>query len=1438
MKRHYDMKGEKNAHLKNSQNYLELLTPFNMNRAISKLLESTGFKYEEKLTSSERVAEEGDVDHQMWMARDAENEHSTAKALHFYMLAALKGNGEAQGNAARILFSMQEDVLALVYLKLGAENEVFPGWQARCQRALAECLEIGKGIPPDPKNAVHYYELAANNHSIDACIRLGQAYLKGELGLEPSPEMAKKYFLIAAIEGNLKAIQHLENLSTSQEKILEFYRKAYLKGIQDALYYAGVYLFKLGQSEKAVRYFIRGTKEKCPFSFQSLGFCLENGLGIRKCLSQAKYYQNLAKCYLKLDQVKDETLVPLKESKANLEIGAEPQTPISICQAFFQSNQDEINDLQIEIEQGDVKAAWRLGCIYLEGKKVPYSFKMAQKYYSKGAELGGAQSQFILGYFYDLGLIELSIPKAIHYYEMSANQGNREAIKELEKIYARRNDMRTIKDFGWASSNAALIINEIHRKILRLKDSEWKNRCRAKILSSLSRYVADANKGNPYVLWEAADLLFEAGRNEEAVLCLMKGVESTDLFIQSECQQQLGWRFRDGKGVQQSDEKAIHYLTLALKNENPIALRFLSEGYFLGKMGLQVSYDLAREYAEKGAKSNDPGCLHLLGLFHAKGDCSLEKSEEQVERYFKRAMDLHFIPAYKSYILHLFSKGGEGNVEKAIDLLGEIAKFIGWGAYQLGWCYERGIGVKQSNAEAYRNYLIAAEAEEPEGKLALARCYREGIGVGKSIDKAEEVEIAFLPISVDLKEPHFQDGLIVSAKEEILKIFQRVQRGSAKAQYLLGKHYQEGKELHYDLNLALEYFKLAAKGGNMDAAYELGKVYEMTLGIPEQSVHYYILAASQNLEAQIRLAVCYATGHGVEKSLKKAQELVDAATLEMEYEKSCWALVDTRILRLLKNYGLEVEDELFQMRFDQIMRSHSFELAFLYENGIGTEPNPELAFQEYSFLAKTHPSLHFDLYRCYVQGIGVEPSFEKAWEHLEKGLVIKKEELNHFISFHVFDFGLNPSEEQIHGYFQKLLTPVFQAAKQGDSRSQYILGWAYKQGICLKEDKEVAFNYFKLAANQNHKNAVNELGTYLLEDKDVPISKEEFIAYFQDLSEKGSEPAHYYLIIKLDEDKKYSDQHNTEDAWTIYQAALYFKKLNSPKGEKRIFNLLKKGAALAHGPSQYELGKAFYNGKGVTRSYQEAFRYFRLAFENGQAHAIFHMRLLDFDSFEKSAKKEAFEFIKSLAEEENRDAFYLLGGFYREGIGTPVSNEKAVELYTLAADKGDFFAKNLIGEAYIDGNMGLTPSIDTGIKYFQSAASLGSHWAIEQLIKLYKSYSTPFSKETALHFYEQAKKNHNEYLYYLAGLCWQLLNEQEKAFECFSLSANQEYDQALYQVAKALENGLGVKKSPEKAFQIYQRLYENNFWEARKDVERCQREGIGAKKVEGDAVNF
>lgn len=60
------------------------------------------------------------------------------------------------------------------------------------------------------------------------------------------------------------------------------------------------------------------------------------------------------------------------------------------------------------------------------------------------------------------------------------------------------------------------------------------------------------------------------------------------------------------------------------------------------------------------------------------------------------------------------------------------------GQLELGWAYQKGIGVEVDLEEAVRWFRLAAERGEVQAQSELGQIYAEGTGVEASVDESEE----------------------------------------------------------------------------------------------------------------------------------------------------------------------------------------------------------------------------------------------------------------------------------------------------------------------------------------------------------------------------------------------------------------------------------------------------------------------------------------------------------------------------------------------------------------------------------------------------------------------------------------------------------------------------------------------------------------------------
>lgn len=99
--------------------------------------------------------------------------------------------------------------------------------------------------------------------------------------------------------------------------------------------------------------------------------------------------------------------------------------------------------------------------------------------------------------------------------------------------------------------------------------------------------------------------------------------------------------------------------------------------------------------------------------------------------------------------------------------------------YRLGVCYDKGKGVAENDALAFKWYSKSAAQNYAKAQYQLGKCYKDGEGTEKNRQKAVSL-------------------FMLAAKQ-----------GNANAQYQLGKAYMKGKDITADEGKAKQWLKKA-----------------------------------------------------------------------------------------------------------------------------------------------------------------------------------------------------------------------------------------------------------------------------------------------------------------------------------------------------------------------------------------------------------------------------------------------------------------------------------------------------------------------------------------------------------------------------------------------------------------------------------------------------
>lgn len=267
--------------------------------------------------------------------------------------------------------------------------------------------------------------------------------------------------------------------------------------------------------------------------------------------------------------------------------------------------------------------------------------------------------------------------------------------------------------------------------------------------------------------------------------------------------------------------------------------------------------------------------------------------------------------------------------------------------------------------------------------------------------------------------------------------------GNAKAQCMLGCHYEFGQGVERNLNKAFYYYQLAANQGFPAVWYRLGRCYDNGWGVAEnaeKAFYYFKLAAKQgDAQAQFKVGWFYALGRGV------VGDIILAFHYYLLAAKQGNAEAQKELTKLKKNFTAE----------------NYYELGAIYYDGDGVPKDRYQANEFFKIAAKEgvftkgHAEAQYELACSYQAGDGIEQDHKKAFE------------------------------------FFKL------AAEQGDAEAQNKVGYCYSKGHGVPRNKKKAFHYYELSANRKSAYGQNAVGCFYFKGEVVTQNFKKAVEYFQ-----------------------------------------------------------------------------------------------------------------------------------------------------------------------------------------------------------------------------------------------------------------------------------------------------------------------------------------------------
>ncbi len=270
--------------------------------------------------------------------------------------------------------------------------------------------------------------------------------------------------------------------------------------------------------------------------------------------------------------------------------------------------------------------------------------------------------------------------------------------------------------------------------------------------------------------------------------------------------------------------------------------------------------------------------------------------------------------------------------------------------------------------------------------------------------------------------------------------------------------YDKGEFNHYRLQ-AIRLCHLAAEQGNVEAQYELGRLYERGIGVIRdyhESAKWFRLAAEQEWE-----------------HAKSSLEMVNSRL--KEHDKTCykekfwWAkrYCNQWTLRVKINYKFNhsnlkgiIQDyeeaaSWFRRSAEQGHLRAQFNLGVCLENGFGVARDLREAANWYRYAAEyDYADAQYNLGMCYANGTGVHEDFNESMRWY-----LRAAKLGNPTAMRTLGLLYEKNEDYPTSIYWYQL-----AAERGDGVAQRGLGICYYDGIGVVEDLEKSYYWLLLAA--------------------------------------------------------------------------------------------------------------------------------------------------------------------------------------------------------------------------------------------------------------------------------------------------------------------------------------------------------------------------------------
>ncbi|OHT05794.1 hypothetical protein TRFO_26397 [Tritrichomonas foetus] len=715
---------------------------------------------------------------------------------------------------------------------------------------------------------------------------------------------------------------------------------------------------------------------------------------------------------------------------------------------------------------------------------------------------------------------------------------------------------------------------------------------------------------------------------------------------------------------------------------------------------------------------------------------------------------------------------------------------------------------------------------------------------------------------------------------------------SPEAYYILGKLYEEGTVVKYDITKAVSCYQKAADLFYAKALYELGRIYFKGIGV-EQCTNYafsylsYASLAGVN-EANIILADIYR----MNASLQPNED--EKMLKNMPYGLLVTAANNGSVKAMRKIYKLTLKEKRkHDDRSSYYLRLASSkqdpkalnEISELVRMGGNIANKDESQAQEWCRLAADLGNAR-SMYRTAVNYLENNTNYNYSNSHI---YTINNTKSNSFNNSFISSYSNNSNHS--FGYHNENieigLDYLMKAIDRNEPMSKLYLGIEYLKGKIVPQNIEKGTSLILSSACQSNVSAYEQLGVMYMEDNYYRHDYERAFFLLTHALRCGLISPQYYLGViyedglGLEVNKQHAFnlyrkcfQYNVEAM--IRMAAMMSTGVGTPQNKAEALNIISRGV-------YYRVTK---------RARAELLRY--IAYDRQEEKMLSQMKWYnkndikdsgDYSGLEIHAKyleegfnseievdyERSLKLYKKAAQHENVEAMYSVGRFYEKGLGVEIDLDLAFSWYSEASNRGHLEATYKCGymlmhgigthqnikqaqvklikaaeECHVEATSELAHLLYSKNDYtnaFQLASAAASYGNVNAQILLarlyYDGHGVEKDSKMFLKYLYLAEQNGSAEAQYLIGQYYEDdVGDMNHAFHWYTKAAQHEYTEAELKVAQMLYEGQGICQDSKQALKWYKRAAKKGNALAMLHTARMYSQGNGVQVNKIKAVKY